>query len=75
MDVTLNTEAIGEAIVGYSALFVVVLFFTLFVKYGKQYASFFHQRRLERLMEIHMRRQQAAYKAARTVYEREYGRD
>lgn len=73
MDITINTEALGESIVGYSFLFIVVLFLTLTMKYGKRYAAWVERRRMERLMTTYMYKRQAMYEAARNVYDREYG--
>lgn len=65
-----DTEQIGGMIVGYGLLFCLCLFVCLVGIYGRRYALYWENRRLERLMEAHMYRQQRMYKAARNVYDR-----
>jgi hypothetical protein len=73
MDITINLEMLGQMIVGYGFLFLVVLFVTFNVVYGKRYFAWVQRRRMERLMTTYMYRRQAMYDAARNVYDREYG--
>lgn len=66
----MDTYEVGMMLHGYGFLFFLCLAICLFVIYGKRYAAYWEDRRMERLMEAHMRRQQRMYKAARNVYDR-----
>lgn len=70
VEILFNGYEFGAMLIGYGALFTLVLSVVLFLKYGRRYAQWWEQRRMERLMEAHMYQQQRMYKAARNVYDR-----
>jgi hypothetical protein len=67
----MDTYEVGMMLYGYGFLFLLCLAVCLFGIYGRRYTQYWESRRMERMMETHMRRrQQRMYKAARNVYDR-----
>ena len=65
-----DTYEVGMMLYGYGFLFFLCMIVCLYGIYGRRYAQYWENRRLERMMETHMRRQQRMFRAARNVYDR-----